>query len=229
MTSAPTERAAPVQDTLLLVAAPVLEELLQHPFWVGLRTGTLPPECLWYFARQDAEHLVPAYARALARCATVATDHPDAALLCSAAQATFGSLPRLDRELGRLAVELGRPGASEVGAVGPAVHGYASFMLAAPLTSFAAGLGGLLPMSWFHLWVSENLRSTFDPGTRYARWIDQYCAHDGFQDYIAGFLNLVDTEAHRCSIGEWDALVDCFSTAARSELAFADAAWRIEH
>ena len=226
MTGTTVERAELPQQELSTVAAPVLREVTEHPFWAGLRAGTLAPGALWYFAEQDAHHVVPAYARALARCAAVADLAPHATLLCSAAQATFGSLPRLEGELVRLAGEVGGPDRHVSCAAGPAVHGYTSFMLAAPLTSFGAGLGGLLPMTWFHLWVSEDLRRRTDPGSRYAAWIDQYCAYDGYENYVAAYLGMVDDEAVRCSASEWDQLVVHFSAAARYELAFADAAWQ---
>jgi thiaminase (transcriptional activator TenA) len=205
--------------------APILRQVTEHPFWAGLRTGTLASGALWYFAEQDTHHVVPTYARALARCAAVAELTPHASLLCSAAQATFGSLPRLEGELMRLAGEVGAPQCPACSAAGPAVHGYTSFMLAAPVTSFSAGLGGLLPMTWFHLWISQDLRRRTDPGSRYAAWIDQFCAYDGYEDYVAAYLGMVDDEAGRCSAGEWDQLVAYFSAAACYELAFADAAW----
>lgn len=232
MTRTVAQRAQPPQQELRRLAAPILRQVTEHPFWAGLRTGTLVPEALWYFAEQDAHHVVPTYARALARCAAVAELTPHASLLCSAAQATFKSLSRLEGELVRLAGELiqvedevGGPQRAARSAVGPAVHGYTSFMLAAPVTSFSAGLGGLLPMTWFHLWVSQDLRRRTDPGSRYAAWIDQFCAYDGYQDYVAAYLGMVDDEAGRCSAGEWDQLVAYFYAAACHEFAFADAAW----
>jgi thiaminase len=226
------QHAQPPQQQLRGLAAPILWQVTEHPFWAGLRTGTLAPEALWYFAEQDAHYVVPTYARALAQCAAVAEFTPHASLLCSAAQATFGSLPRLEGELVRLAGELiqvedevGGPHWAARSAAGPTVHGYTSFMLAAPVTSFSAGLGGLLPMTWFHLWVSRDLRRRTDPGSRYAAWIDQFCAYDGYEDYVAAYLGMVDDEAGRCSTREWDQLIAHFRAAARHELAFADAAW----
>ncbi|GLW06776.1 hypothetical protein Misp01_19060 [Microtetraspora sp. NBRC 13810] len=214
-----------MRDELAAVAGPVLAEIKEHPFWAGLRDGTLPPASLWYFAEQDARYVVPAYARAMARCAALAGHDAHGALLASAASATFGSLPRLAAELAGLAAELGRPGDAPA-TQGPAIHGYTSFMLAAPAASFAGGVGGLLPMTWFHLTVSGDLRDRCAPDSRYAGWIEQYCPWDGYRDYVETYLALVDEVGAECSAGERAELVRQFLLAARHEWSFAEAAWR---
>ncbi|MDM4718163.1 hypothetical protein QTQ03_00615 [Micromonospora sp. WMMA1363] len=225
MTAGPAARVRP-QDELADIAAPLVERVTAHRFWAGLRDGTLPPEALWWFAEQDARYVVPAYARALARCAAGAERAEHAGLLAGAAQATIGSLPRLDRELARLAVSLGRPADPAPAGPGPAVHGYTSVMVAAPVTSFAAGVGALLPMSWFHLLVSDDLRRRADRSSRYGPWIEQYLAYDGFGDYVAGWLSMVDEIVAAGGDEDRSRLVEWFLTGARCELGFADAAWR---
>ncbi|NJP33343.1 TenA family protein [Micromonospora thermarum] len=225
MTAGPATRARP-QDELAALAVPLVERVTAHPFWAGLRDGTLPPEALWWFAEQDARYVVPAYARALARCAAGADRMEHAGLLAGAAQATVGSLPRLDRELGRLAETLGRTAGSAPAGPGPAVHAYTSVMLAAPVTSFAAGVGALLPMSWFHLLVSDDLRRRADRSSRYGPWIEQYLAYDGFADYVAAWLAMVDEVVEAGGDGNRTRLVEWFLTGARCEWEFADAAWR---
>jgi thiaminase (transcriptional activator TenA) len=214
-----------MRDELAVIAEPVLARVKEHPFWDGLRSGTLPATCLWYFAEQDARHVVPTYARALSRCAAIAAHDAHGTLLSSAASATFGSLPRLEGELARLAKMLGKP-MGAVGTPGPMIHAYTSFMLAAPTTSFAAGVGGLLPMTWFHLTVSSDLMERREPGSRYASWIEQYCPWAGYRDYVETFLNLIDEVGERCAATEKDQLVEYFLLAARHEWAFAEAAWQ---
>ncbi|WP_207400607.1 TenA family protein [Actinomadura roseirufa] len=215
---------------LSAIAGPVVSRITEHPFWAGLRRGTLPPAALWYFAEQDAHHVVPAYARALAGCAAIAGGdrHGDrhGALLASAASATFGSLPRLDGELGKLAAALGRdPGAAAP--PGPGIHAYTSFMLAAPASPFPAAIGGLLPMTWFHLLVSADLRERHDPSSRYADWIAQYLPEgDYLQEYVDGYLDMIDEVAAGGSDRDRALLAGRFRAGARLEWEFADSAWR---
>ncbi|GAA3083791.1 hypothetical protein GCM10010485_22340 [Streptosporangium carneum] len=235
-----------MREELSAAADPVLARIREHPFWDGLRNGTLPPVSLRYFAEHDVRHVVPAYARAMARCAALADHDAHGALLCSAASATFGSLPRLDSELAGLAETIGgTPGGGETGGgtpgvagtggtgtgggpPGPAVHAYVSFMSAASCDSFVSGLGGLLPMTWFHLEVSGDLRRRHDPGSRYSGWIEQYCPWDGYPDYVEAYLNVVDEVGGRCSADERNRLVRHFLLAARHEWAFAEAAWQCQ-
>ncbi|MGC5021024.1 TenA family protein [Micromonospora sp. DT47] len=218
----------PTRRTLERLAAPVLDRIRSHPFWQGLRAGTLPAPVLWHFAEQDARFVVPAYARALSRCAALAGSDAHATLLSSAATATFGSLPRLREELAMLAAAVGGAPAAPATAPTPVVHAYASFLLAAPATSFAGAVGALLPMSWFHLAVSRELRRHPEGGPRYARWIAQFGAHDGFDDYLSAFLTVVGEVATECSAAEREQLLELFSTGASYELAFADSAWQLE-
>jgi thiaminase len=214
-------------DDLFAAAGPILAAVREHPFWTGLRDGTLPPASLWYFAEQDARYVVPAYARAMARAAAVADDHAHGALLCSAADATFTAVGRMDGELRALAEWLGPPAdAATAAPAGPTIHAHTSFLLAAPAASFAAGIGGLLPMTWFHLRISAELREQRESGSRYAGWIDQYCPGAGFRDYVAAYQDMVDAFGARCSARDRAELTDSFLLGARHEWAFAAAAWQ---
>lgn len=214
-----------MRDELSAIAGPALAQVLEHPFWAGLRNGTLPSGPWWYFAEQDARYVVPAYARALARTAALADDDAHGALLCSAADATFGSVPAMSAELAKFAETSGR--SALPAARGPAapIRAHTSFMLAAPMMSFAAGIGGLLPMTWFHLYVSRDLKKRYTPGSRYASWIDEYCPGDGYQNYVEAYLNMIDEVGALCSASERDQLAGHFQSGARYEWAFADAAW----
>jgi thiaminase (transcriptional activator TenA) len=214
-----------MRDELSAISEGVLASLKEHPFWAGLRGGTLPPACLWYFAEQDTRYVVPAYARALARAAATADDDGYSALLCAAAAATFASIPRMASQLAALAAALGRPPDTPVTPVGRTSHAHASFMFAGAAASFAAGLGALLPMTWFHLLVCDDLRLRHQPGGRYLAWIDQYCPGDGYAEYVEAYLTMIDEFGGQCSAAERSQLVTHFLLGVRHEWAFADAAW----
>jgi thiaminase (transcriptional activator TenA) len=216
-----------MREQLAAAAAPVVAKVIGHPFWHGLRQGTLPGQSLWYFAQQDAAYVVPAYARALARTAAMAEQDSHSALLCSAAAATFeAATSRMPRELAALARDLGRRPADSAAPIGPEIHAYTSFMAAAGTSCFAAGAAGLLPMTWFHLLVTDDLRERHGPGTRYAAWIGQYCQGEGYRDYVMAYLGMIDEVGEKCSDTERACLARQFLLAAGHEWALAEAAWR---
>lgn len=213
-----------LRQRLLTRAEPLLGQVRAHPFWTGLCDGTLPPEALWYFAEQDFRFTVPAYARALARTAAAAQRPEQGALLAGAAGATFESLDRMSRELDALAARF--PHLKRADGISGATLAHTSFLTAVSTDSFAAALGGLLPMTWFHQQVCVELRRHRVAGTRYTDWIDQYCPGDGFDDYVEAYLGLVDDFAATASEAELTLLADGFLHGARYELAFCEAAWR---
>jgi thiaminase (transcriptional activator TenA) len=216
-----------MRDQLSVIAGPLLAKTMKHPFWDGLRNGTLRADSLWYFAEQDTHYVVPAYARALARAAAIADHDAQGAMLCAAASATFDAVTRMTGELTTLAKELGRQAENAaVTPVGRTPHRHASFMMAATTTSFAAGIGGLLPMSWFHLKVSSDLKERHKPGSRYVAWINRYCPGEGYREYVEAYLDMIDEVGEHCSAGDRDQLIKHFLLGARYELSFADAAWQ---
>lgn len=215
-----------LRDRLRASAEPLLAEVVAHPFWSGIRDGTLPAEKLWHFAEQDTHHTVPAYARALARTAALAERSEDGALLAGAAGATFESLTRMRRELARLADRF--EDLEPAPGIGQATLAHTSFMTAASTTSFAAGIGGLLPMTWFHQQVCLDLAERRTPGTRWSEWIDQYCPEDGFHGYVEAYLGLIDDFGRRATDADITVLADSFLHGARYELAFCEAAWQLQ-
>jgi thiaminase/transcriptional activator TenA len=200
-------------DRLLDALAPAIGRVRGHRFWTGLRDGTVPVDRLRRFAQQDLALVVPAYARALARCAAVAPREEHAALLAGAAAATFTSLPLLGRALDRL----GRPaGTPEI----RAMRDYSSFLLAAPLRPLTAAVGALLPMTLLHLHVSEVVAARPESNS-YRWWIDNFRAFDGYSEYLAEFLGMVREVGAEHG---WDDLITHAVSASEFEIALADSA-----
>lgn len=216
-----------LRDELRETARPFLADAGDHPFWAGLRTGSLPPACLWYFAEQDTHYTVPAYARALTRAAAVAERDADSALLCSAASETFAAAARMAESLPALATELGAAPRRKA-EIGPVTHAHTSFLLAAPATSFGAALGGLLPMTWFHQVISQDLVDRCVPGTRYEEWISYYRPGSAYEDFVEGFLTMVDEVGEQLAPAERAALDTHFLRGADYEMQFAESAWRLQ-
>jgi thiaminase/transcriptional activator TenA len=213
------------------IADPVLRKVQDHPFWAGLRDGTLPGEALAYFVEQDTAFLLPAYARALARCAAVAADDTDAALLAQSAASSLYARDRLRAAYQAMAGQLGTPqlGTPQLDdqpAAGPATRAHASYFAAASAASFHDGLGALLPMVWFNAGVSDHLKDNAVPGTRYVPWIEAYHPGESYKPAVQGFQDMVDRAAQTCSPRQRQLIVEQFSLSIRYEWAFADGCLR---
>lgn len=211
-----------LHEELMEIREPILRKVQDHPFWSGLRDGSLPGEALAYFVRQDTGFLLPAYARALARCAAVAPDDADASLLGQSVVGTLTARDELRQAYVELAPELDLPPIDDRLPAGPGTHGHASFFTAASAASFHAGLGALLPMVWFNAEVSDGLTGTAMPGTRYVPWIRRYHPGPSYQYAVQAFLDMVDRAGQSGSPDQRRLLVEQFSISIRYEWAFAD-------
>lgn len=211
---------------LLEIADPVLRKVTSHPFWSGLKDGSLPGECLVHFVQQDTGYLLPAYARGLARCAALATDDKHTLLFGRSIFGTLEARNRLRGAFAELAPKLGLEAPAEQAPVDPATHAHCSFFAAASATSLYAGVGALLPMVWFNYQVSNDLRDNRVPGSRYAPWIEVYHPGEEYQYAVRAFLSMVDELGEHASGRERQELVDHFTTSIRYEWAFAEGAWR---
>lgn len=216
-----------LRDELHEIAAPMLETVKQHPFWSGMRDGTLPAAALWHYAEQDARYLLPSYARALARCAAFAGKDSHSALFAMAAGGSFEAATSMAEQLGKLAETLGEQrDLSTPAPIDPLTHAHTSFLIACTTDSFLAGVGGLLPMSLFHLYVSADLKERRAPGSRYTSWIDDYYPGDAYRGYVDMYLGMVDELGEQACAAERARLRDSFITGARYEWTFAEASWR---
>lgn len=211
-----------LHEELREIRDPVLRKVQDHPFWSGLRDGSLPADALARFVRQDTGFLLPAYARALARCAAAAPDDADTALLARSATASLEAAGRLRDAYTGLAPELGLPALDESGGPDAATLAHASFFTAASAASFHAGVGALLPMVWFNAEVSDRLRDGAAPGSRYRPWIDVYHPGDSYQYAVRAFLDMADRAGASGSAREREVIVDQFTLGVRYEPAFAD-------
>jgi len=216
-----------LHDDLRTTAEPTLRTVQEHPFWCGLRDGTLPPEALLSFVEQDTGHLLPQYARALSRCAAAAGRDSHVSLLARATTGTLEARDRLRTNFAALAGELGTPSYDPTRTVprSAATAAHTDFFAAASGRSLAAGVGALLPMVLFNMYVSADLVARLRPGSRYAGWIDRYQPGERYQYAVTGFEVLADEVAADGGPAATAELTESFRAGVQHERAFADAAW----
>lgn len=213
-------------NDLRKIAEPVLREIIGHPFWTGLRDGSLPGAALAHFVGQDTGHLLPALGRAFAGCAATAHVDSDAARLGLCAYATIESGPRLREAFAGLAPSFGTAPPDGRVSADATTFAYCSFLRAAAATSFTAGIGAVLPVMWFHMEVCEDLSARSLPGSRYLPWIDVYNPGEQAWPTTREFLGMVDEIGERVSAVGRGQLVEHFSVGVRYEWAFADTGFR---
>lgn len=215
-----------LHEELIAIAEPVLDEVLEHPFWTGLGDGSLPPGALAAFVVQDTDHLLPAYARALARTAAAAPTDAHTALLSRSTFASLEAADRLRSAYDDLSPPLDLPPRERTAPVAAATRAHCAVFTAASATSFPAGVGALVPMVWFNHRVADHLLHGHVPGSRYARWAEAYHPGPGYPHAVRAFLALVDVVGEQGGPAGRAALVEHFTVAVAHELAFAETAWR---
>lgn len=212
-------------EDLHTLSRPAVAEIVRHPFWAGLRDGSLAGTALTHFVAQDTGHLLPTLGRAFARCAAAADTDSQVHRLSACAYATVESAPRLRAAFGSLAATLAVEPLDDQAPTDPATAAYCSFLQAAAATSFVAGIGAVLPMMWFHMDVCEDLTRRRVPGSRYVAWIDVYNPGERAWPAVREFLTMVDEIGAQASEADRDQLVRSFTAAVRYERAFADGGW----
>jgi thiaminase/transcriptional activator TenA len=217
-----------IVDELRDLAEPALKAIGDHPFWAGLRDGSLPTEVLVYYARQDVDHLLPTFGRAFGRCAAIAYDDAHAKLFAHSILGALGAGEAMAQRYRDLAGQLGLPrdALSRRSPIGPATHAYCAFFTAASASSLAAGVGGLLPMVWFHIRNADDLIERLTPGSRYAAWVEAYHPGSKYRHMVETFLATVNDIGDQLSTSAQERLLQHFQMAARHEWAFVEGAWR---
>lgn len=214
-------------EELLEMAEPALRKVLDHPFWAGLRDGSLPGAALAHFVQRDTAYLLPAYGRALARVAAVAPDDAHTVFFGRAVSGTMEARDRLRAALADLAPSMDVEPLPDQLPVDPLTHAHCSFFQAAAAHSYVAGVGALLPMTWFNHHVAQDLAQRCAPGSRYAAWIELYRPSDGYHRFVVRrYLDLVDEIGADGSASEQATLIEHFLFGVQYEWTFAESAWR---
>lgn len=219
---APTSEQ-PLTEQLWRSAAPVYDSILAHPFLGKLTDGTLPRESFRHFVVQDS-HYLRDYSRALALCAAKAPTDDEVRTFAEDAVGAIAAEQEMHRgfmdDLGPV-----RPDDAEVL---PTTQAYTSYLLATAYSgSYAEAVAAVLPCYWIYARVGAELLTRSSPDPLYARWIAAY-GDEAFQSVVRRVLTLTDRLGTGLSTAERDRAVRCFTTTARYEWMFWDAAWRQE-
>ena len=204
---------------------PIFAATLAHPFVIGLTDGSLDEDAFAQYVAQDV-HYLRDYARALAIVGAKAPTLADTAMFARHAAEVF------DVELAlhsTLLPELGLDTAAlDEAPPTPTTQAYTSYLVATAYSeSFADGLATVLPCYWIYAEVGAALlkRGSSDP--RYQRWIDSYSG-DEFAATVAQVLDMADRTGPTLTPAQETTARGHFTTTARYEWMFFDAAYRQE-
>jgi thiaminase (transcriptional activator TenA) len=219
------QQGRPFTEELWAAAEPLYAAILGHPFIRGLTDGTLPREAFRHFVVQDS-HYLRDYARALAVCAAKAPTERDVRAFADDAVGALVAEQGMHAEFLTAFGDSAEQAAAEP--VLPTTRAYTSYLLATVHQgSFAEAVAVVLPCYWIYARVGERLLAASSPDPLYARWIAAY-GDEAFQSVVRRVLELTDRLGEELSAAERGRAIGHFTTTARYEWMFWDAAWRGE-
>lgn len=213
-------------DHLRVLAAPLWDAQLGHPFVRGIGDGSLDPVVFGRWLRQDYLFLLD-YARVFALAAARAPDAATAARFATLLQETIGTELDLHRsyvaEFGITAADLAREEKR------PTTQGYTDFLLrVAALGDWSELAAALLPCMWGYSWLGQALAADGLPTEeRYARWIALYAAPE-FAALATWCREIVDQAALAVGDSARRRMEAAFLLSSRYELGFWEMAWTDE-
>ncbi len=201
---------------LQLKAIPLVEEILVHPFLVGLADGNLPVEAMVLYLQQDQLYLFD-FSRALQGLADKATSERDKLCLQNfALQAVADENCLYERILKTKPLPL------EELTKRKACLAYTEFLSCMVATrSITEGLASVVPCFWVYAEVGRALKSKSCAGNPYQAWLDCYASLE-FQQATECMVELF--ERHLLSVPDRLApsVAEVFLTAIKLEWEFWD-------
>jgi len=217
--------SAPFTGELWTDVRPIYNDILRHPFLLGLSDGTLPESRFNYYLVQDW-HYLRAFSDVLKVLAEKAPRKDWAATLRQHAASTLEAERQLHDTL------LASTGITskqiENTPVSPTTYAYMNHLrMTARQESFARGLAAVLPCYWVYWEVGKELAKRGSTRPAYQSWIDQY-AGPGYGEVVEQILTIFNTEAENSGAASRRKLKESFRRSTRYEWMFWDMAWRQE-
>jgi thiaminase/transcriptional activator TenA len=212
-------------EDLWAVMSPFHERILEHPFVIGLTSGSLERSAFRHYVVQDAHYLVQ-FARALSVLSARAPGEDEVLMF---AQHAAGAL-EVERQLHEGFFQDFGMSPEEVREtpVGPTTMAYTSYLLAvAHVGSFPEALAAVLPCYWIYWEVGKALVGHGSPDPLYQRWIATY-GGDEFGDIVRAVLALTDRLGDQVARAERHRMAEHAAVASRYEWMFWDAGLRRE-
>jgi thiaminase (transcriptional activator TenA) len=195
--------------------APIRAAIYAHPFLQGLADGSLPRPLFQQYLIQDSHYLAD-YARVLA---LVSARAPDAA---ARLEFSDGAKVAVQVEAALHQNFFAQYGVTYSAPPSPTCLGYCSYLIKLASTrSYEEAVAGLLPCFWIYWDVGQRMFAKCGNENPYADWVNTYAdpAFGAATQRVKAIVDAAATPATR------SAMMDAFTTAARYEWMFWNAAW----
>lgn len=198
---------------------PILDAIEQHPFVTGLGDGSLDRAVFEEYMRQDALYLAD-YGRAMGLLAARAQRSDEIVFWGTSVQGAIVA----ERELHAAHVTL------DEGTMSPTCRAYTSYLLGRAATAaYEVGVAAVLPCFWIYQEVGEKLLEQAGElaAHPYGDWIGMY-GDPVFAEAVTQARAITDRLAAGSSSEVREQMAEAYTTAARYEWMFWDAAHRME-
>lgn len=222
------ETVATLSDRLRADCASLWEGLHEHPFILGLASGTLPPDAFRFYVEQNLQYL-PEYARTIAMGASKAADLATMRLFADDLRNILESEIPENEELRRRVIELGARDLGGGDGMAPANVAYTGFLVSTavqgtPLEIMAA----VLPCTWSYGDIGARLAPEVREHPVYAEWV-RFFGSPEYSEIVARMradFELLADEATEGTVARLSAL---FTASVRLERGFWDMAYGTIH
>jgi len=201
------------------------EQILAHPFLVGLTDGTLPEDAFRFYVIQDALYLQE-YARGLALLAAKSPQDEWVVMFADHARTAIV----VERELHQSFFREWNLSDDVVYAtpMSPTNLLYTSFLLRVAYQSpFHEAVGAFLPCYWIYLEVGKVLQKKGSPREIYQRWINTYASEE-FSAVVGEVIAVTNDVAATLTERQRAQMRERFVTTSRLEYMFWDMGYRKE-
>jgi thiaminase/transcriptional activator TenA len=213
----------PLSTRLWSDGSPIYAEIAAHPFVTGLVDGSLRPEQFAHYLAQDVHYLYD-YARALMLVGAKAPDSADVAMFARHAADTI----EVELALRTTTLPSLRIGPAVATGSLPTTRAYTRHLLAVATTgTFADGLAAVLPCYLIYARLGTDLVDLPIPDPLYRQWVDTY-AEPRFTTAVREITAVADRIGTGLSAEAGERASAHFTTSARHEWRFWDAAYRLE-
>lgn len=203
-------------------AQPVYEQIIRHPFVLGLATGQLPHEKFRYYLRQDTLYLT-SYSKVMAHTAQRLHDPQHKAAYERFARTGVA----VEQAMHDIFLKGDLPSEKELG---DACRHYITLQRSQADQHVALEAVATLPCFWVYQRVGEVILeiSAAHRDNPYSQWIDTY-ADESFRDDTRQAVAICDALAEAATPELKERMTRLFVDCTRAELAMWQEAWEIPH
>jgi thiaminase/transcriptional activator TenA len=200
-------------------ATDIIDEIMAHPFCLGLAKGDLPMAAFRHYLGQDMLYIIED-ARALALTGTRAEDVDQMYFFLAMAKDGLEIERLLHAEFGNYFHIPRAPAPSA------ACLQYTDYLLnKARNDHYEVSVSALLPCFWVYQEISHHILEQSVTNNPYQKWLDTY-SDKSFEVFVNQFIEIASHLMERASEGLQQKMTEAFRASTHYEYLFFDEAWK---